>query len=1365
MRDHAPRSARGPTAAAISLAPAARPTPWALLGFGLGWSCAGMLAGPAGLTVTHGTASVVAGPGQLNITASANAFLNWQSFNLAPHETARFLQPDASAVVWNRINDANPSQIFGRIEANGIVVLMNASGFYFGPDAVVNAAGLVVSTAPVAPAESGSGLFWQFSGAPPQAAIVNYGVLNAGRGGPLFLVAEHIENHGTLAAPAGQVGLFAGRDLQVSERPDGRGLTARVQLPAGSIDNQGRILADAGTVALHAQVVNQDGLVQADSIRERNGVIELVATEAVNLGPGARLSAQGDAAGPSDGGTIRIKSDGSFHDASSAVVSVAGGASGGNGGWVEVSAPVLPAIHSHVLGTAGPGGQGGRLVIDPQDITLGNSGTGSAPGGSVDAGSPPATGALTLDVNTAFVGFSEIDLQATRNLTLAAGVTWDLGASTGLGDVPGRLRLEAGNNLTIANNATLVAPGDWSVTLEAGRDFATRDGLKPGVGSITFSGTGSLQTERGDVTLRAGNHVTVNSGFVRTTGGGDIDVTAVAGTINTGSKAAGFRFLPTGYAVDPDLGGISTAAGGNVSLTAGTDVLSYLPVAGGVQSDAGSGAFGEAPGNVSIKAGRDVAGHFVLRHGTGTIEAGRNAGTGSRLLALSLVDGGWSVQAAADILLQEVRNPNGIFNNLGFGNAPTRHGFDYAPDAFVQLSAGNAVELRGTALPRYSDAFEQGITPIYPGRLDIAAGAGGISLGNDVTLFPTPQGNLTLNTIDGGDLVGTKAGTLTQLILSDSGKSQYRAFGDFGLADHAATPVHRDDPEPVRLTIAGDVRGLLLGSAKRAEITVGGDFVNSRFDGQNLNPGDVTRLDVTGDIVNRNEFTTVTLDAPPQFDLLELAYPPLGGAVAGVQNQFTYQPGTRELTFQGRMTGEQLQALLTLQVRTFDANGAPILDAQGEPVTRPAAFVSPSALQQLYAASQDVPLNPDSGYRLGGGGEFAIHARNLDLGATVGIVAQGPRANPALAARFLTGADIRVDVDGDLSMFSSRIATLNGGNIRIDAGGDIQVGSRTFTPGDAVARGIYSAGAGNVSVEAGGDINVNGSRIATYDGGNLTVRSRTGNVDAGNGGNGAVTVEKILVDPVSRAVLTYAPTIPGSGLLSTTFPPSLDPAFPASVAPVGNILVETPRGDIRANAGGVVQLPLNGVNAADATVILRAGTRDAAGNVVYAGSIDASGSGVIGSRVQLEASGEIKGFVLARNDLDLIARDNVNVTALAQGNVNINAGGNVSGTVIGLGGLSANATSVDAALLSQNVSTRGEVTSTQVGFAQGTAATGAAQSLQADAPARANSTARNAFVTDDPEPKRTGPRLARTTGRVTVLLPSEPQPPSPSTSR
>lgn len=1317
------------------------------------------LGNPNGPSVQSGTASVSVNGAQLNVTASHNAFLNWESFNIGAGETTRFIQPSAASVVWNRIHDRNPSQIQGNLEANGTVVLMNQAGFHFGPDSFVSAAGLVVSTAPVAPIETGGGLFWQFSGAPPSASIINYGQLNVGKGGSAFLIAEQIRNHGTISAPGGNIGLVAGQEVLLSERPDGRGLSAAVALPSGSVDNSGRLIADAGTIALHARVVNQDGLVQANSVRERNGIIELFSTDAITLGEASELSAQGGGEGVSAGGEIVVKSEGSYADAAGSRIRVTGGDRGGDGGFVELSAPHMNEIRSQIDARAAVGHRGGQLLIDPLEIVIGSSGNGSAGSGSVGAGDPPASGTLNLDVNSSFLGFSQITLQALRNITLSAGTFWDLAASTGLSEPGSRLKLEAGNDVSIADGAGIFAGDNWSVTLEAGRDFAATDGgVTSGSGNITFVGTGFLDARNGDIHLRAGNDVTVAAGHVRTTAGGSIAVEALAGTINTGTKANGFQFQPTGYTVHPNLGGIGTAAGGDVTLAAGLDVVSFLPSAGGTQPNAGTGAFGAQPGHVSISAGRDVSGHYVVRNGAGEIVAGRDAGTASRLLALSLIDGGWTVAAGRDVLLQEVRNPNGLYNNLGSSTSPNRHRFDYAPGAYAHLSAGNSVQLRGTGLPRFNDAFSQGMPPIYPGTLTIRAGAGGVVLGNDVLLFPSPLGGLDVATTDGGSLVGTKSSGLTQLVLSDSERTQYRAFGDFGIADHAATPVHLENDQPVRLAIAGDLRGILLGSAKRAEISVGGNLVNSRFEGQNLRADDVTFIHVGGDLVNRNEFTTVLSDAIPNFTLfdplLDLVYPPLSGGAAGVESRFFHDPASRALTFQGRMTGAQLQALLNLTVRVFDGNGIPIILPDGEPATQRAEFLPAPVLQQLFAASQDVPLNPDTGYRLGGGGAFDIRARNLDLGATVGIVSQGPRANSALAQLFTHGADINVTLAGGLDMFSSRISSLNGGDIVVLAEGDVNVGSRDFTVSDAAARGIFTVDSSDVTVIARGDINVNGSRIAAYDGGNVLVRSLEGNIDAGTGGTGAATVEKIFVDPETRAIRSYAPTIPGSGILATSFPASQDPNFPASVNDVGNIVVETPRGDIVASAGGVVQIPLNGLGASAGTVTLVAGTRDADGNVIHEGSINASGSGVIGGTVKLEATGDIQGLVFARENIDLNAQQNVNVTALAQGDVNVGAGGSVSGTIIGVGSVSASGTSVDAALLSQNVAASGDVSSSQVGFGQGTAAAAASQSLAGDDSARAAA----ANADDEEEEDRPSfaarkPTLTRTVGRVTVILP------------
>jgi cytoskeletal protein CcmA (bactofilin family) len=205
---------------------------------------------------------------------------------------------------------------------------------------------------------------------------------------------------------------------------------------------------------------------------------------------------------------------------------------------------------------------------------------------------------------------------------------------------------------------------------------------------------------------------------------------------------------------------------------------------------------------------------------------------------------------------------------------------------------------------------------------------------------------------------------------------------------------------------------------------------------------------------------------------------------------------------------------------------------------------------------------------------------------------------------------------------------------------------------------------------------------------------------------------------------------------------------------VGDIVVETPRGNIIANSGGIVQLPLNG-NTSGGSVTLTAGSKDENGDVVYTGKIDASGSGVIGGNVKLEATGEIIGLVFARQNIDISSRENVNVTALAQGSVNVDAGGRISGTVIGIGSVSASGSAVDAALLSQNVSAQGSVSSSQVGFAASSVAGTTSQNAQQNDTVKdaADQGKKDGDESED-DKKKKRPLLARTTGRVTVILPN-----------
>ena len=1327
---------------------AARLGRWLVVGFCVVLSRLSAFANPQGMSVVQGnvTSSTSPNGAQLNVTTtSANAVINWSSFNIAAGETTTFVQPSSVSVVWNQIFDHNPSQIWGSLNANGIVVLMNQNGFYLGPNSSVNVGGFIASTAPVAaPTPSGSGM-WQFQGAPPMASILNYGTIKTHSGGPLFLIAEAIENHGTLSAPDGTVGLYAGKEVMVSERPDGRGLSAKVVLPAGSVNNQGQIIADGGIIALNAQVVNQNGLIQANSVRNQSGIIELVASDAVNLGPNSVIRANGDSTVASMGGQITIKSAGSFADDPASQIEVKGGALGGDGGSVEVSAPQMSEVLSQLDGSAQAGWLGGSLLLDPYNIVLASSGSsGSVPSsGTVPWNGPPsASGStLTLNVNSAFLGFSQILLQATHNISLNAGTVWNLNASTGISGSGSLLTLEAGNNIVFGNNSRIVSSGGWSVNLMAGANFSLPTvAPQPGVGGIYLNGgptlnyNGAIETTDGNITLAAGHEILVGKGYVRTVGGGNISVMTGDGDVNAGTDAATFDFSQFGYTISANgLGGIGTADGGNVTINAGRDIISYNATIGAF----GGGILGLG-GNVDLTAGRDIMGRFMLINGTGTLQAGRDVGSAATPISLGLASGGWNVYATRDLYLNELYNPNGSQNpNKMLFGAGVTYQFDYAPDAYANLVAGNSVNLIGHGIVHGPGNTDR--SPIYAPILDITAGAGGVVLDNDVVLYPSPLGSLNITTTDGGSLVSA-AGGYYRLIISDSGSPSYRSFAN----GHASTPLHLGGiGAGVHLDISGDIQNLYLQSPEAADIHVHGNTLNFSFQGQNLSGSDVTRLQIDGDCLNRSDSTSVTLaDAA---DLSALTDPILS-ANPQLAARLVYDPTTHKLTIEGIMTAADLNFLLNPVICVLDpATGAPLLDANGEKVTQAAPPITTdiAALNQLYQATQDVPASTLAyyGLRVGGPGQFFVSANNMNLGTSQGIQSVGAFNNPALAQVLflgsgiapLPGASLIVNLSGNLAMGSSQIASFNGGNITVASLGSIDLGSQDPFTSDTTPRGIYTGHGGNIAVTAVGNIELNGSRIASYDGGDVTVISQTGDVNAGAGGNGFFYVTTSQIDPVTGQPIVRTDEFFGSGIMALT--------RPDSTTLIGNITVQAGQ-DIIANSGGIIQLSFNTTPQTDAHLTLTA-ARD----------IIADQSGVMGYNPSISAGGKILGlFVAAGGNMNFVGKT-IDVTAVAPGTITA-TGDSISGELFGGSGISASGESITASMISNGaVSTSGDSSGAKTGAFTGVTA----PTVQKTTDNASDTVAKQELAQnndDDEQKKRAAkPALSKSVGRVTVILP------------
>jgi len=238
-------------------------------------------------------------------TASNNTIINYNSFSIAANETTRFNQPSANSAVLNRVVGVDPSSIYGTLSSNGKLFLVNPNGILFGPGSQVNAPAIVASTLDIANDDFLKGNYNFFKNG-ENAFVINQGRLAASPGGYIALLSQAVNNQGVVIADLGTVALASGEKItlaldslaQISVVVDDA-VKSEVIGPDGqkidsAIKNSGTIQANGGKVILTAKVlndvfdyaVNNTGLIQAKSVVNHDGVVELVASGApiINIG-------------------------------------------------------------------------------------------------------------------------------------------------------------------------------------------------------------------------------------------------------------------------------------------------------------------------------------------------------------------------------------------------------------------------------------------------------------------------------------------------------------------------------------------------------------------------------------------------------------------------------------------------------------------------------------------------------------------------------------------------------------------------------------------------------------------------------------------------------------------------------------------------------------------------------------------------------------------------------------------------------------------------------------------------------------------------------------------------------------------------
>ena len=160
-------------------------------------------------------------------------------------------------------------------------------------------------------------------------------------------------------------------------------------------------------------------------------------------------------------------------------------------------------------------------------------------------------------------------------------------------------------------------------------------------------------------------------------------------------------------------------------------------------------------------------------------------------------------------------------------------------------------------------------------------------------------------------------------------------------------------------------------------------------------------------------------------------------------------------------------------------------------------------------------------------------------------------------------------------MTQSQISTANGnGDIYILTRGDLNVGTSALSSNVNVGTsGIYTSGGGAINIFSGGDINVNESRLMTFLGGDITVWSDQGNINAGRGSRTSVNpgeqIPILELNPVTNQPVVvgyrYEPPAVGSGIRAVTS----DPGNGTTPPDPGNIYLFAPQGVIDAGEAGI----------------------------------------------------------------------------------------------------------------------------------------------------------------------------------------------------
>ncbi|MFM9972081.1 MAG: filamentous hemagglutinin N-terminal domain-containing protein, partial [Burkholderiales bacterium] len=655
----------------------------------------GSIANPNAPTVLSGNATFQSLGKTLNITNTPGAVIQWNGFSINSDEITRFIQQNASSSVLNRVVGGEASNLLGQLLSNGKVFLINPNGVFIGGGAIIDTAGFVASSLRLSDADFLSGKF-KFEEQIGAAKIVNQGTINA-NGGPVYLVAPNVENHGVITSPTGEIILAAGKSVELVQAANPN---LRVEITAGESEalNVGKLVASSGRVGIFGTTVRNSGTVSANaaSVDAATGKIVFRAKKDVTLDATSVVTANGAKGGEvtvvagdkNAGGTLLA--DG--------VVEVKGSVA--KGGTVQMLGDRVGLIGNAKVDASGDAGGGTvlvggdfqgknaevqnafRTVVDTNAIISANAGN-SGDGGKVIIWSDHTTryaGSITArgGVGSGNGGFAEVSGKE----YLAFSGRADLRAPHG----------QTGSLLLDPTNILVAAASEAGVTITQVDQFGDANVDNGGGGADATTNTiaaGAIVTalDSAAVTLQATNDIDVNSAIDASGNSGNFGLTMQAGNnINVGAAIT----TKNGITLSANDSGGTPTGNGRVSTTAvidsGVGAVSLNNNGSATAHSLGANVTGVG---ITITGAATLTAAVTLNSGSG----GTTTGAVSGAQALTLQGSGTDSIASVNVASVNVDKTGGAATFTG--NVVTSGNFDTQNGNFAVSLNGSANAVGG----------------------------------------------------------------------------------------------------------------------------------------------------------------------------------------------------------------------------------------------------------------------------------------------------------------------------------------------------------------------------------------------------------------------------------------------------------------------------------------------------------------------------------------------------------------------------------------------------------------------------------------------------------------------------------------------